>query len=274
ITPCFLPPSREVFPHGHKVRIYLQVNLAYVAELDEKGNLITCQEYANHHQLAHEIFLRIMLESPLVQRYDSEQVEVIYASPAFTLIPDEFRHEAQFQDMARVMIDATAVKEELISSSSKVQNVCSLFPLDGFTRTLLQEYLPNGNLIHISTLTINWAKELAAADPNLLLVLFCGSFSILTMMKDGDLQLCNAYPCNTHNDLLYFIQTVRKATEQEDRRLPILLLGQFKRGEDGLYEHLTKYLPTTSMPRFLKRKLLANEDQEWDYWRYIFLAEA
>jgi hypothetical protein len=231
--------------------------------------LAACREFANRGQISPELFLRFVLEKEAIFREAFGEIVVYSAAPEFSLLPGHWQDPASLLRLARLMLDDTALPEELRCHALPGEAAALLFLAAPGLQHLLDRYLSAYRLSHLAAPLLRLARELGRQHPSLLLLHVSPSHVMALALRGGQLSLCNAFPWRVPADMAYFAQSVRKVCGLDLPDVPVFAVGEL---EEASPDALALWLPGLRRPEFLA--LAAGADlREAPWWRFAFLAQ-
>lgn len=231
--------------------------------------LAASREFVNRGQISPELFLRFVLEKEAIFRESFGEIVVYSAAPEFSLLPGQWEDPAPLLRLARLLLDDTALQEELRCHALPGESAALLFLAAPGLQHLLARYLNAYRLSHVAAPLLRLARELGRQSPSLLLLHVSSSHVMALALRGGQLSLCNAFPWRAPSDIAYFAQSVRKVCGLDLPDVPLYAVGEL---EEVSSEALAAWLPGLRRPEFLS--LAAGADlREAPWWRFAFLAQ-
>lgn len=262
--------SRSSLPTCRLV-VYLQENRLYYALISPKEELVLCKECVNTQGIARNLFFRMVFEREKILTQPFVEVRILTSSPTFTLIPNIFNSDIQQLRMARLMLEDTVLEEELFNVRIPGGDAWIYFVVPQTLQKLIHEYFQHPTLNHIAGKAMTIAQNLDEDGDSLLFLHLLDKSMIIIAVHQGRLRLCNSYTYRSSEDILYFIQTVRKVAEMEDSSTPIYITGEIEK-EEATAHLLWEFLPQMKFPIYLQYEL-PEKLAESSWWKYAYLAE-
>lgn len=255
-----------------RLLIYLQKESVYFLLVSKESNKLRfCRAYQNTLQVSEGVFLRLVLSSaPDLIREVSERIVVVGAH-RFSMVPNALFQEREKLKLARMLFSEQCAESELHYHDLASPDAKVLFTFPPATMHILEHYLGNFSLRHLSYWDTLMGQDLAQQHREHLLVHLTQQQMLLTAYSRGKLQLCNAYLCQTPLDTLYFIHTVRQVLELHPE-VPTWLVGEFE--EKGtLVKNIRKQMANLQIYQEPRRFLDAASGTT-PFWKFAFLAWA
>lgn len=247
----------------------IQANILTYVFISPENRITYAKSFLNEQDMREDIFLRVIFESEeLLSGYEGECV-CVSAESRFTLIPNSFHSEREALQIARAVLEPQLGEQEIKSSWISPMDAWSLYILPDPTQHILEKYFKTLSIQHISPLYARISRLLAEKEPNHIILHAFPGYIIMTICKNGDIHLMNAYPYRTEMDAYYFLRSSFQIMHF-DHDIPIYALGMFNQYAPtllSLKKDLPNMKPLDIFHSFLGRKMDVDTP-----WHYAFLA--
>ena len=148
-------------------------------------------------------------QCPFITAGETYEVKVIVDTCEFTTIPIEFDDKQEHYSYYRYCFPKSPADIQVVANRMSVQGITVLFPVDKTLYGLLQEL---GNVSFYSPLSILlglMTNKIGDTD-RYMLAFFQGSLSIYLSMRNGKMQLANAFRSEEEHDNIYYLLNIWK----------------------------------------------------------------
>jgi hypothetical protein len=215
------------------------------------------------------MFLRFLFEKESTLRQPYLTYRVVIGDAPFFLLPEGSDAEADHLALARTLLDDATMPDEVRVSPSPAAAAYAVYTLDPARRHLLDHYLSQYELLHLSYYAIQTAHRLANQAGDALTMILTGKQVLITALRAGELRLCNQYPYAEPLEAIYFLQSVRNASGLDQGALTGYVMGETNPADlspASLWHHL-QGLQTPPLSAFTNHPL----PEGCPHWRFLFL---
>lgn len=253
----------------HCHRLYVLSGLVCSLLVDEQGKLRGVTTYRNRGRLSQEMFLRFLFEQEASLTQPYLLCEVVLGEGPFFLLPATEYRAAHLLPLARALLDDAILADELQHSFCPLTEAHAVFSASTSLMHVLRHYLADFELQHISRYVIQSTHRLADQVGQAITLTLLGREVLITVLRDGCLQLCNRYPYREPLEAIYFLQTVRQVAGLDQSDLTCYVMGETNPRDlspASIWHHLPS-LQTPPLPRLLDLDLR----EHTPYWQFLFL---
>ncbi|TAE47333.1 MAG: DUF3822 family protein [Bacteroidetes bacterium] len=254
-----------------RLLLYLQPDRVYYLLQSPREELAACREFHNSSQISPELFLRFVFEKEQLLCGTFLETRVFVSTPLVSLIPDTYRDPEQHLRLSRLLLDDTALPEEVFTRRIPGEEAQALFMASPSLLHLLKHYLRSYTLSHVCIPVLQMARQLGRTNRSLLMLHLTDEALLAVALREGQIRLCSAYTCRSVADQLYFVQMARKISLMEDILAPLFICGES--GNDPLSGEIATAFPGLQLPEYLSRSTGADLSAA-PYWKYAFLTES
>ncbi len=263
-------PNIDEVGHLTKVISWRPNVLSYVY-LTKEHQILFGKEIRNEALLPYEIFLETVFRKERVLLADSAETLLLAATSDFMLIPHLLLKDRRLLELSRTLVHEQIYEEELIHTPIAGTEVGALFVIPDEIRFIWDKYLGDYQVHHLISTHFHMFERLSKSLTNFLLVHIFDGYIITTACKNQQICLSNAYVYRAHNDIFYFLLSIRSVLDLP-WQLPILVLGDLEK-EDALLIKIRERLPHTQVYEGWGASI-ASFLAETSTWRYGFMAFA
>ncbi|MEO1417845.1 MAG: DUF3822 family protein [Bacteroidota bacterium] len=238
IFPDYTQPKGPFIPHVYVAEslegldlstchlvIILQTSKIHYLLYSPQGKLLRAQSLESTGLLQEDMFLRFVFEKEEVLRKTFWQVDIVLTETPFFLVPHPYRQPEMYPVLARLLLDDGLFPDE-VGHYPVMEGAATLvygFPPE--QSHILEYYLQNFRMRHLAGAILHAGKAWTEVRPTFMVMYEGKEGIILATFEEGKLLLCNAYPCRSGSDRLYFLQAARGQLKVNPEKCPILLLG-------------------------------------------------
>lgn len=252
---------------GH--RLYVLSGLVYSLLVDEQGKPLGVTSYRNRGRLSQDMFLRFLFEQEPILTQPYLTCEVVLGQGPFFLLPTIEHRAAKLLPLARALLDDAILPDELQRSFCPLTEAYAVFSVPTNLMHVLRHYLDSFDLQHVSRHVIRSTHRLADQVGQAITLTLLGREVLITVLRDGRLQLCNNYPYQEPLEAIYFLQTVRHVTSLDHSDLACYVMGETNPRDlspHSLWHHLPG-LTTPPLPGLLDLSM----PHDCPHWQFLFL---
>lgn len=268
---CYLRPAMPLSLWATcRHLLYLLDGTVYSLLFDAHERLVGCWGYTREPGTTQDIFLRFLFEKEphLAQPY--LEVEVRLAEVPFLVIPHRFTARPYHLALSRLMMEEDLLSEELHEQPLPGEDAYALFDAPPPLRHILDHYLGHYQLGHACGAWLRTLRRLADAQGNALLMTLLPHRVAIAALREGTLQICNAYPTHSPLEALYYLQSVREIIGWKGTPPAIFAQGEVT-PDPNQVDTLWYHLPGLQTPP--SRLLLSYElPASSEAWRFAFLS--
>ena len=257
-------PDAAHLPHC-SLKVLIFPTRIYSVLFSSDNKLLFAQLFTRVKEGPYSVFLRYIFVNEAFLRATYRETVIFEAESPFTFIPIQFAKETQRLEVVHAMIDDTVFAEEYQSQWLQKDEMEILFVPDSGLKAVLNEFVPHHSLIHIAAYNLSIAQNLSEEFPSHLLINLFETQLMITVIKDKQLQLCQAYPCSSYLDVVYFIQLIKEMSGWKDEKVPLFILGEIQKTEVE-NNTLWEFIPDLEIPKAENIHPALKGLEEW--WRF------
>lgn len=188
------------------------------------------------------------LLNKLPQESSFTQIDIIYATPIYTLVPkllfDERKASEYLKFNSKILVNDYISHDHLEALNLMVVYV----PLMNINNALFEK-LGSFDYYHLATILLKTFYRIHdKTETRVFVHVRESSFDCVVFKKDG-LELCNSYPYSTSEDFLYYLLFMMEQLQLNPDEIPISLCGEIQENDDlhkFLYNYIrfTDFIPT------------------------------
>ncbi len=155
---------------------------------------------------------------PFVSDNEKYNIKVIIEANDFTTIPNEFDDKQNYKTFYRHCFPKSENRFEIIANRLNAQGITVLFPVE---RAMCEYIQQLGNTTFYSSLSIllGLITSKPVDESSYMLAFFQGELAMYISIKDGKLQLANAFRSDNGQDGIYYLLSIWKEqgfSQEED----------------------------------------------------------
>lgn len=248
-----------------KAVLFVKEEGATLVLLSLENELLSCRTFMNADELAEDIFLRLLFEKEKILTQNFNTFSILASHSNFALAPISSVPQRQLLHYARLMLDEGLFEEEFVYNKIAELEAWVVFSSPSARQHIIQEYVSAAEYGHVCEAMIRFSQVIEEKD--FVLLQLYDQMAIIIAYRDGMLQLCNLFKFRASADLLYFLHSVRKASQLEEEDIPIFIMGDL----EGRMSDLKAHLPHIKVPTALTQRLSSPHAQSMPYWEFAFL---
>lgn len=255
----------------YKLCIFLGKGLLIYSVLSEQGKILLVKEYRSQEAMEITDFFSKIFEKDYFLKEDFAEVKIITASPEFSLVPRKFFAVGKVDSFASRLFSQEFGGDNLAWKDIVGSNATAVYTLPNPLKKELELHYKDPEYAPYCQPAIGMGYELSNENRNLILVHFFADFFVITGIREGSLQICNAYQYQSVSDIVYFVQLVQDLLKLEEGRFcEIFLAGEFE-SESELIRQLRKFIPHLRIPGEDLLHIFDTREETVPTWKYAFL---
>ena len=198
--------------------------------------------------------LREIIYGQDILQHSFKQSTILYNLSESALIPDEIYQQELNTDLADVLFGN--LKKNLVLSDKHEEAVAhTIYRIPQNMHNLMRQKFPNGKYWHLYSLWLKTMKDSASADKEVIELIFASDKMLVSVFREGQLQLLQSIPYSTPEDVAYQLLNYCHELSISPEECFILVSGYIDE-DSALFNELKKY--------FLKLQFdkLIGSDQE------------
>ncbi|MEM7658134.1 MAG: DUF3822 family protein [Bacteroidota bacterium] len=255
-----------------RLSLFVQPSRVYAVLTDQQRQMVACWEYYNEQQLSREMFLRFVLEKEIFLRQPFAERFIYTSASQFALIPKPFFAEEQLIGLGRVLLDDALLEEEIQLSEIGQPESNIMYMVSPGLRHLFEHYFADFELKHICEPALFAAARLSQDHSDFLLVHSMEEQVLVVVVREHQVQLCNAYPIHSLPDMVYFVQLTKSVTQINDPGIPVFVWGEID-AKTAEPTDIWELLPDMEVPPLLEDAVQPHT-KAVPYWKYAFLTQS
>lgn len=225
-------------------------HLAYTVYQSEENKVLhslSSDSYFDLFDFTEQEFQRL-LEDESLFGFTFKEHEVCINTPYFTLVPKELFDPLAIEAVLRFNIDLPSTPLQYDAVPVKNTNYYLLYALPKELISAYRRKFPN---VHFRCSLAKLIANLRAqnAGDNATICWYNEGELHIIDFKNKELQLCNAFTCNSPEDVVYFVLNAFRQLEYNHENRPLILMGGISQ-ESEMYSLLRQYVKEIT---FLKR---------------------
>lgn len=255
----------------YRLRLVLRPGLLTYAVLSETGQILAVKEFRSKSPMDFPAFFDAIYAQDYFLKEEYKAVEIVDSSLEFSLIPTAFFKPQQVREFAGALIREDVDVDHLAFIDMAASGTTAIYTVPFHVKQKCDSSFQSPDYHPLCELLITMAEDLSRQHPQLLLVHVFERQFVVTAMKDGRLQLCNAYTYESAADMVYFTQLVMEILKMETDRTRILISGEFEEDSE-LLRQLRKYIPTGEVPKRESADRFETKGDKLPAWKYAYMS--
>ena len=163
-------------------------------------------------------------QCPFISDGEKYDIKVIIEANEFTTIPIEYDDKQSYKTFFHHCFPKNDTRFEIVANRLNAQGITVLFPVE----KALCEYIQKlGRTTFYSSLSIllGLITSKPVDESSYMLAFFQGDLAIYISIKDGKLQLANAFKCKSGQDSIYYLLSIWKEQSLSQENDTLYLCG-------------------------------------------------
>jgi hypothetical protein len=255
---------------NYHLRLLMRPNMLQYAVLSADNKILAAKEYRSKRDMDYPDFFDAVYAQDYFLKEDYASVRVINGTLEFSLIPTRLFQPKQVREFAGALIKKSFEVDHLDYRNMDEGQATAIFTVPFPVKQKCDFYLEEPEYVPFCLQAINMAYDLGQENPELLVINIFENEFVLTGLKGGQLQICNAYQYVGVTDIVYFVQLVMDTLKQDPKTTKVMAIGEFELDSE-LMRQLRKYIPGIDVPQKALMDCFETRSEKLPTWRYAYL---